>query len=215
LLPAPRFGYRAVGFFTYNTFQAFFAMTAAMFIGLVAFGREVIPRNSYRLYVVAAVMTTIVSLLSFGRSSVAALVLTVLALLVMLGRRHWRISLTVLVALVVVIAAIPGVGDRYIDEYERETGGRYTGSRMFIWDHVTQLIVDHPLIGVGKTNFRPVYVTYLPENIYEKRKVTHAHNEFLHAASIAGIPGAVLFGAFWIVALGVFWRGFRKFSGGW
>ncbi|MBU0983537.1 MAG: O-antigen ligase family protein, partial [candidate division Zixibacteria bacterium] len=215
LMAAPRFGWRAAGFFTYNTFQAFFAVAAAMFVGLVATGRQVIPRGFYRLYGVAAAMTTIVSLLSFGRSSVAALVLSIVFLLVVLGRRYWKVSLAVLLVLIIALALVPGATDRYVDEYDREMGGRYQGRRLFIWDHVTQLIGDHPWIGVGKVNFRSVYVTYLPENIYEKRKVTHAHNEFLHAAAISGIPGAVLFGVFWALALGIFWRGLRRFAGGW
>jgi len=96
-----------------------------------------------------------------------------------------------------ILLLVPGVANRFIDQYDMEIGGRHPGSRLFIWERSLKMIRDNPMLGVGKGNFREVYGSYMPEKIHPVHRVGTAHNDFLHTAAISGLPGLLLYSLLW------------------
>ncbi|MCB2229949.1 O-antigen ligase family protein [bacterium] len=207
---APGFGYRAIGMFTHVlTFGNFFAVLACTLIAFTIGYHRRLSGRLRLLFVTASLCAAGATFLSFSRGPIAALVGTIILLLLILGRRYWKASAVVLAVLVVGVAVVPGVGDRFVNEFGIEWRGEYEGSRMFIWRNSVKVIEERPLVGVGMGNFKTHYERYLRPDIESSRKLTHAHNDLLNVSSIAGIPGAVIFVAMWLVAMWFFWRGYR------
>jgi len=63
---------------------------------------------------------------------------------------------------------------------------------------------------VGQGNFYDEYVSRLPADIPPERKLTHAHNDFINVAAIAGIPGALFFAGIWLAVLHLMWHAYRN-----
>lgn len=212
--PAPRYGYRVLGMFThYLTFGNFFAVTACVLTAFTIGYRRRLSGRWMALFVAASALAVVTTLLTFSRGPIAAMLVTLVLMLLVLGRRYWRISLTVLVVIVAVLISIPGMANRYVGEFGTEWEGEYEGSRMFIWRNSVSVIAENPIVGVGMGNFGKHYAMRLRPDIDESRKLTHAHNDFLNVSAIAGIPGAFVFAVMWATAIVFFWRGYRQLRG--
>jgi putative inorganic carbon (HCO3(-)) transporter len=85
----------------------------------------------------------------------------------------------------------------------------YGGSGRFkIWEITWGVIKDHPLLGTGPENLKPVLKTeYKKElNAYYRMKgvtIDKAHNEYLHMAAVIGIPSLLIY---LILIVLIFWR---------
>jgi putative inorganic carbon (HCO3(-)) transporter len=85
----------------------------------------------------------------------------------------------------------------------------YGGSGRFkIWEITWGVIKDHPLLGTGPENLKPVLKTeYKKElNAYYRMKgvtIDKAHNEYLHMAAVTGIPSLLIY--LFLIIL-IFWR---------
>ena len=85
----------------------------------------------------------------------------------------------------------------------------YGGSGRFkIWEITLGVIKDHPLLGTGPENLKPVLKTeYKKElNAYYRMKgvtIDKAHNEYLHMAAVTGIPSLLIY--LFLIVL-IFWR---------
>ncbi len=114
------------------------------------------------------------------------------------GRRR-ALALVGLVLLIVAEVAVvknvfnAGQAQRLEDRDEVSTFGR-----LDIWRSALNIVHDYPLTGVGINLFRaaPVRNRY-PAPAYDKAVLPHAHNEFLQVATDLGIPGAILFTAWY------------------
>ncbi|MFM7668433.1 MAG: O-antigen ligase family protein, partial [Bacteroidota bacterium] len=85
----------------------------------------------------------------------------------------------------------------------------YGGSgRLKIWEITWGVIKDHPFLGTGPENLKPVLKTeYKKElNAYYRMKgvtIDKAHNEYLHIAVVTGIPSLLIYMS---VLVYVFWK---------
>lgn len=85
----------------------------------------------------------------------------------------------------------------------------YGGSGRFkIWEITWGVIKDHPLLGTGPENLKPVLKTeYKKElNAYYRMKgvtIDKAHNEYLHMAAVTGIPSLLIY---LVLIVLIFWR---------
>jgi O-antigen ligase len=105
--------------------------------------------------------------------------------------------------------AQPGISSRDESSFSR---------RFDIWRSGLNMVVDHPLTGVGLNNFRfgevrqayPV-VTYdfnCPQNC--PRILPHAHNEFVQIATDFGVPGLLIFIGWHVATAFMLWEVWRK-----
>jgi O-antigen ligase len=209
--PAPGFGWRVAGTFSHRmTFGNYYAVASTL---LLAFGLGAwsqLSRFSRALIMTSALLGALATILTFGRGPIAVLCGSVIIALVLQGKRFRLPALSVVVAFVLMLVAIPGVFQRYSAELERDIGGAYEGGRMFIWENSVKVIADHPLLGTGQGNFKDAYVSHLREDIGVYRKLTHAHNDFLNVAAVSGIPGALFFMGMWAVVLRTLIKGWWR-----
>ena len=111
--------------------------------------------------------------------------------------------------LLVFLVAIVGIGyaftsnQAYIDRFEStfniSTDGSNLG-RIYVWEADKQMILDHPIIGVGPGLWGKKYVEQyqLKE---ETQNLGHSHNNMLQIASESGILGLIGFLGFSIFVI--------------
>jgi O-antigen ligase len=99
---------------------------------------------------------------------------------------------------------------RFSEQAAKDMSSDYPGSRVYIWTRSLDIVKSHPVFGVGQGNFYDEYVARLPVDITDNRKLTHAHNDFINVAAIAGIPGALFFIGIWLAVFHFLWHGSRK-----
>jgi putative inorganic carbon (HCO3(-)) transporter len=150
--------------------------------------------------------------LTGSRGGLVGLAVVLLAGLVLAGRaRRQFAAITAIVVLVGIFyyafAAPPNARAR-ITEF---TAGGGTG-RADIWSIGTEMVADHPLIGVGAGNFRSIEPRYfsetlnLPNSAFVVDGSPVAHNTYLEVMAELGIVGFFIFGAVVVGALVQAWR---------
>lgn len=77
--------------------------------------------------------------------------------------------------------------------------------RLQAWEAGTKMVKAHPVLGVGPLNFLPQFQNYFPG--YHARV---AHNAFVALAAESGIPAALLFALFIVLAIVDMWWTRRK-----
>lgn len=77
--------------------------------------------------------------------------------------------------------------------------------RLQAWEAGTKMVKAHPVLGVGPLNFLPQFQNYFPG--YHARV---AHNAFVALAAESGIPAALLFAVFIVLAIVDMWWTRRK-----
>jgi len=106
----------------------------------------------------------------------------------------------------------PSVVPEFTKRVERDLNATQPASRLFIWKTAAGVALSSPLSGVGPANFGREYVKHLPPEFSGKSKQGHAHNDFLHIAAIAGMPGLLLFITLFGVVIRQLWRAWRNSS---
>jgi O-antigen ligase len=198
----------AGAFSGYVTFASFFAVGTTALVGFIVGSNKRLAIRQRWVVVVAAVIGGVLTILTFERMAFAALLAGVVFVLLLANRRLWTWALIVVLASVTAVSAVPRARAWFVDSLTAERELR-DSSRRFIWRATFRLIEEHPLFGVGKGNFRAEYETVVRPTLLEKKKVSTAHNDFLHFAAILGIPGAVLYLLLWMVVFRYFVRGLR------
>lgn len=198
LIPAPGFGHRATGYFgLLVTYGNLFAVATSGLIGFLLTGKWKGNAVVARLLWTAAAIGVVAVILNFSRASLAGLVITALLSLFLASRSRRIVAAIFLSGLIAGIFLVPGTTDRFLDQWNRDFGGEFEGGRVFIWEHSLPLIENHPLFGVGPSNFRDEYVKQLRPDISELHKHSHAHNDFLTMAATTGLPGLALYLLMW------------------
>lgn len=107
--------------------------------------------------------------------------------------------------IVLVFSAYIGLGAVINRFMEDDT--LFKGGRTIFWGNVVSIVSDFPLLGSGLGSFESVY-PYYDKSGFEMR-LTHAHNDYLEAASEVGLLGAVCLFAgviFLVVKIFLTWR---------
>lgn len=105
------------------------------------------------------------------------------------GRRAAYVALGAF-ALAEILVFTPIFNSQYVALLERDEGS-LTG-RVEIYRAAVDIVLDHPLTGVGMNAFRAASVRedyYVPG--WDNRVLPHAHNEVLQISSDLGLPGAI------------------------
>lgn len=208
LVSAGDFGYRPRGNFGGRlTFANYYGTAGVFLLAWGVGGASLLRRSWRRVHIAVGILALIGTVLSLSRGPIAAMIISLIIMAALRGRRTavWAIA-----GLVVVIAlawvSLPGLANRFDQVRQRELSTEYEGSRLFIWSNSVKVIRDHPLVGVGISNFREEYTRHLRPDIEDERKHAHAHNDVLSIAANNGIPGTLLYIVMWIVVLRLLWR---------
>lgn len=192
---------RPVGNFTHwLTFANYYAVAGALLCGYLMFGSYVAKR---RLVVIAscAVLCLVAVVLTASRTPIAAIVIAlVFCASIRPGKIRW-LAIGGIGAVIALTLLLPTSRAKFGGLMQQDTSAQYEGSRVFIWTRSLDIVWKNPVFGVGQGNFRDEYVARLDPNIDEKRKLAHAHNDFINIAAIAGIPGALFFAGIWFAVI--------------
>lgn len=69
----------------------------------------------------------------------------------------------------------------------------YDSERLLLWTAAWQMFLDHPIIGVGFSNWKEIYQTTYISPLAKEPNLPHCHNFYLHILSTTGIVGTVAY----------------------
>src|SRR5439155_421482 len=105
------------------------------------------------------------------------------------------------------VAVLPGrepADGRAHVEPSPNIAGNLNIERVRLWSAALQMLLAHPLAGVGAGNYRLVLGDYIGQSVWDNR--LHANNSYLEMFADTGLPGGGLF----VVLIGAaLWRGMR------
>ena len=201
--------YQLSGFFSHSlTYGNYMAVVSLFLLGFTVSSFDRFRGWKRTLLVSSIVLTMIATGLSNARGPVLALAVGLVASGFLFQKMRYAL-VTLLIVILVGSVASGGLVQRFKEQFHVDTQLRYEGGRLFIWNNSLKVIRDHPLLGVGQGNFRGEYIKQLRPDIGERRKLTHAHSDYLNVAAIAGIPGLLFYLGVWGVVLRYLWRGIR------
>ncbi|GAB4529465.1 MAG: hypothetical protein OHK0046_49370 [Anaerolineae bacterium] len=216
----PLFSFRDFirGGFNPNEIGGAMAWLIPLFFGLIAY-----PNKRLALPALVAFSLLLLGLM-LGQSR-AAIIGVLFALLVVsvtvIPRGRWRmvsasgVMLLALLQAAVLFNLFPAIGEP-VDLAEAGLSSRderTTNQRFDIWESALDMVTDHPLTGVGMSQFRyslvrndyPIPNFDYPANPavtnFQTRLVPHAHNEFVQIATDLGVPGLLVFTMWNLIAL--------------
>ncbi|MEP0821997.1 MAG: O-antigen ligase family protein [Ignavibacterium sp.] len=186
--------YRNVGFYGfYLTFAAFAMTVFFLATGISVHARD---RNTRRMALLVAVLSTLAIIGSFARSIWLGMVLVGPFVGFFKGKKAGLISMAVTILLAAgAILLSPEIRQRaesMIDPQQNET-------RLNLWRTSLAIARENPVLGVGEDNFVYVFERYRVEGYYDT--IVHPHNDYLDALVSSGIPGLLAFVALWGMAL--------------
>ena len=211
LATAGEFGWRPRGNFEHRlTFGTYYVSAAMFLLGYATISSQALSSRWRHVLLIAAVLASVAVALTISRGVLLSLVVVLIAYAITRGRRYLAVVAGVLiVGMTLMATTLPILVDRFSDAINKETDPQFEGGRLFIWGNSLSMIGENPLFGVGIGNYGATYKSYLRADIEDSRKHSHAHNDILNIAANNGIPGGLLFTGMWVVALGLFWRGWR------
>lgn len=134
-------------------------------------------------------------------------------------QRYGRFQLIVLfIAILWVVGGVIYVGpetavfwlQQQIDTLFNLTGGDELTGRIEIWSRALWGVQDFSFTGMGMNNFRRIGPQLYPyATIQVGSEVPHAHNNWLQIALDLGVPGLIVYLAFWFGLLGLLWQVWR------
>jgi len=116
------------------------------------------------------------------------------------GRARWLAVAATGAALLLAAMLLPS---------ERLQSETTVQQRLYIWQSSWQMLVDHPLVGVGLDNFLYYYPRYMLPQAHDEPNMSHPHNLILDFWLSTGILGLIAFA--WLQV--TFWRRSRHALG--
>jgi O-antigen ligase len=198
--------YRLSGNFSHPLTYGYYIVTATVFFLTYLLGSLKCHSKSFRALLIATTFFGLIaSALCNSRGPMLALLIGLLLLGLLIGRLRWAIVGVTLVA-VVALALSPGLMAVFSKRVANDWQIDNPAGRLFIWKQAWAIAVDSPVFGCGPGNFGEAYSEHLPPEFADTGSKGHAHNDFIHQAAASGIPAAVLFILFWVVACRHLWK---------
>jgi O-antigen ligase len=193
------------------TFADFYGTVALLLLGYVSAGSGKWSRSNWAI-VGAATLAIVAVALTGVRGPTIYVLIGLLFLAAAKGRTIRWVAVGACVVLAAVSLSLPGMRAKYAKIYEVESMGIHQGSRHFIWKNSLEMLGRSPVFGVGDGNFLTEYRLQVGPGVATEYVHGHAHNDFLNAAVIGGLPCGVFFAGLWVAAFGIIWRGWRNRS---
>jgi O-antigen ligase len=154
------------------------------------------PAPRERLLLLGALPILFVGLaFTYSRTGYLALLVALLLVAYRLARTHGYVLLTASVLMVALI--VPFLPEEFYARVESilpamEKQDDTVGLRLQRWKYAVQMIKDHPIVGVGPSNFVPALARYGRGDILEKQGLV-VHNAYLNVGAEEGLVGLALY----------------------
>lgn len=202
----PSYGHRADSVFGHpNVLANYLVIILGLGLGLIMYYLRHHKRAPELPWLYGAVFLVLIGIFCSGSRNGLLIAGFLLLIFGWYMRRNRFIALTGLGALTAMFLGVLawGVGDRsLLEAFQAAT------LRVDLWQISSEMIDDHPWIGIGLGTFKFQYVPY---SVPDYKYIAHPHNLVLMFASELGIPVAILFLS--IVGLIVF-RGVKALLAG-
>ena len=177
-------------------------LSAAWFFAAFLFATQPMKHGSVK-WLATTVLFLAASMVGGKMALISFLLITLLWLWRSTRNRVVRIAapFTLLSVFAITMLLVPSMGDRF-RELTTVTPTYFEGKmlsssemRLGIWSCSVDLVLDHPLTGVGSGNTRNAleqcFERYAQSEFFQGEYNTH--NQYLHFGLLAGIPGLVFF----------------------
>jgi len=119
-------------------------------------------------------------------------------------KKYWKLLLILFVMMVLLINLVPS---NVLYRFKKISDLKTVEQRLFMYKTGLKLISDHPLLGIGRGQFRYTYPYYKPE---QARNFTHIHSLYIHLPVEIGIPGFIIF---LLLLKKIFYDNIKKWKG--
>lgn len=188
---------RVSGFLSYMTFSGQLAMSIPIIFALFLAVKTV----SKRLLCALSLLLTVLALLwTYTRSAWIGTICALMLFGYVKGKKTFIVLLLVGILLVFLTIIQPDFFDRsLIDRSLSVFSAKENLERLYTWESTLYMILDRPLIGIGKGNYSELARQYRQKMYpdFEFSSYAHAHNNILQVAVTAGIPALLCFLWLW------------------
>jgi O-antigen ligase len=204
-------GAKALGFSSMAMILAGYLLQMIPVMVVVALEEKRLSRRA-RIFLGGVAVLSLVALTLNGTRGAWIAVLAVILLYTFFrisGRT--RITILLLTALVfgTLVATVPAVHTRLLSVFDTADNSRV--ERLLLWEGSWRMFKDHPIVGVGVSNFEEIYNDKGYVSPLSKEKLGHAHNNFLQILAENGLLGFIgfcsMFGYFLFY---LYQNGFKK-----
>ncbi|NTU67081.1 MAG: O-antigen ligase family protein [Candidatus Moranbacteria bacterium] len=165
-----------------HMFSFFLGMLIPMALGLYMNSRKTI----YAIILTALILT---DMLTFSRGGYLGLVAAAIALVALFWRNissRYKLGMIFLSVALFLVMIIPGpISSRFISSFDLNEGSN--AGRLKIWKEAGEVILEHPLFGVGLGNY-PLEIK--PTASY--REPIYAHSLYLDIATETGVLNSLI-----------------------
>jgi len=187
-------GYMALGLFSHHlTYGGVALIIFVTAITCLLFSKL----RKYQMYLVIMTIVSGIGLVaSYARSAILGLGAAFLVFF-LVATRKMKIILIIfaVVGLIGMLVVMPGMSDRFMKTFKG--GDEAETTRLRLWQTSAAMIQDHPLLGVGQSNFLHLFEEYKVPGYYDNH--SHPHNDMITIAVDGGILTMLCFIGVWII----------------
>lgn len=203
-------GIRAVGFSSMAMILAGYLLQMIPILAVLVLEEKQIGKRT-RLLLGGVVMLSLAALIFNavrGAWIAALLVILIYPFLRLKVSTLIKVIPMIILILSILYSTVPFIHARALSTFNTNDQSRI--ERILLWDDSWKMFIDHPLVGVGVSNFEEIHLArYLSPDATEK--LGHAHNNFLHILAENGLLGFIGFcGMFGYFLFYLYQNGFKK-----
>lgn len=196
---------RISGFLSYMTFSGQLAMTIPIIFAFFLFVKTV-PKKL--LFALSLILTFFALFWTYTRSAWVATMCALIPFGYLRGRKTLTILLLLGIFLIFLVILQPEILDRSLSAFR----AKENRERIYTWQSTIEMIMDYPLVGIGKGNYSKFASTYRTHYNFEFSSRAHAHNNILQVAVTAGIPALLCFLWIWGVIFKELYETYQQIS---
>lgn len=182
----------------------------SLVLGLKDFKEISVQQKSF--FLIAALMTIIVMILTITRGGWLAIegVLLVWALFELRENKRLALKLLILaLSIFAIILLIPSFSERAtINEVSANW-------RLIMWDTAWRIFLEHPITGIGLYQFQDYFYSQFTEGVVPQQGWQNAHSDYFNFLAESGIIGLVSYIAFFSILLWDKYKMYKKYADAW
>lgn len=182
----------------------------SLVLGLKDFKEISVQQKSF--FLIAALMTIIVMILTITRGGWLAMegVLLVWALFELRENKRLALKLLILaLSIFAIILLIPSFSERAtINEVSANW-------RLIMWDTAWRIFLEHPITGIGLYQFQDYFYSQFTEGVVPQQGWQNAHSDYFNFLAESGIIGLVSYIAFFSILLWDKYKMYKKYADAW
>ena len=187
-------GYMALGLFSHHlTYGGVALIIFVIALTCLLFSK---PKNYRNCLIFMTTVSGIGLVVSYARSAILGLGAAFLIFFLTASSKMKLVLVgSAVVGVIGMLVVMPGMSDRFMKTFKG--GDESETTRIRLWQTSAAMIGDHPMLGVGQSNFLYLFEKYKVPGYYDNH--SHPHNDMITIAVDGGILTLLCFIGMWIV----------------